>query len=60
VPLAVLGFIAGVTTPVADAAITLAETITGRDYRGTGLNAAALGLVDADPARVLAVSKGEA
>ncbi|MFN2490702.1 MAG: NAD/NADP octopine/nopaline dehydrogenase family protein [Actinomycetota bacterium] len=48
VPLAALARIAGVTMPVTDALIQLAETITGRSYRQEGLNERKLGIVGCD------------
>lgn len=44
VPLADLGQAAGVSTPTYDAVVTLASTITGRDYRAEGRTLARLGL----------------
>jgi opine dehydrogenase len=43
-PLAELGRAAGVPTPNYDAVVTLASTITGRDYRAEGRTLARLGL----------------
>jgi opine dehydrogenase len=43
-PLAELGRAAGVATPNYDAVVTLASTITGRDYRAEGRTFARLGL----------------
>jgi len=44
VPLAELGRLAGVSTPVLDAIIVIASTITGRDFRSEGRNLGRMGL----------------
>lgn len=44
VPLAALGRIAGVRTPVMDALIDLASSLHARDYRSQGRNEAAMGI----------------
>jgi opine dehydrogenase len=44
VPMAALGELAGVKTPVIDALITLASTAVGLDLRATGLNLDRMGL----------------
>lgn len=46
VPMSALGHHAGVETPVMDSLITLADSITGTDFRATGWTAADLGLGD--------------
>lgn len=58
VPLVVLARAAGVVTPVADALISLGETITGRSYRAEGLNKRILGLDGAGRDEVLTITKG--
>jgi opine dehydrogenase len=52
-PLAELGRAAGVATPNYDAVVTLASTITGRDYRAEGRTFARLGLRDLSVEQVL-------
>jgi opine dehydrogenase len=44
VPMAALGELVGVKTPVIDALITLASTAVGVDFRATGLNLERMGL----------------
>jgi opine dehydrogenase len=58
VPLATLGRIAGVSTPVADALVSLAEAITARAYRDEGLNERVLELEGATTTMVVSVSGG--
>jgi opine dehydrogenase len=53
VPLADLGRAAGVPTPAFDAVITLASTVTGRDYHAEGRTLASLGLEGMHRADVL-------
>ncbi|HZD78956.1 MAG TPA: NAD/NADP octopine/nopaline dehydrogenase family protein [Actinomycetota bacterium] len=48
VPLVALARIAGIPTPVAEALIVLAETITARPYRREGLTAEVLGIAGMD------------
>jgi opine dehydrogenase len=49
VPMAAIGKMMGVKTPVIDALITLAAVINGQDYRGSGLTLEKMGLADVDP-----------
>jgi opine dehydrogenase len=60
VPLVALARIGGVTTPVADALITIAGVVSGRDYRSEGLSSGKLGLVDADVPGLLRLAEGAA
>ena len=55
VPLEDLGHTAGVDTPVLTSIITVASTITGRDYRSEGRSLAGVGLGELPPARVIAL-----
>jgi opine dehydrogenase len=52
VPFSELGRVAGVSTPVADAVILLASTISAKPYRATGLNVARMGIEGLDHAGV--------
>lgn len=58
VPLASLGRLAGVKTPVIDALIELASSLHGRDYRSTGRNASALGICGFDRQQLTQVVRG--
>ncbi len=52
VPMAALGELAGVKTPVIDALVTLASAAVGADLRATGLNLARMGLAGLAPAEL--------
>jgi len=55
VPLAELGRVAGVATPVLDAIVTICSTSAGIDFRETGRNAEALGIAGRSMETVLDV-----
>jgi opine dehydrogenase len=50
VPMAEIGRMMGVATPVIDALITLASVINGQDYRRSGLTLEKMGLAEVHPA----------
>lgn len=52
VPFSELARLAGVATPIIDAVILLASTITAKPYRDTGLNVARMGIDGLDAAKV--------
>jgi opine dehydrogenase len=60
VPLVALGGIGGVSTPVADALIELAQAITGRAYREEGLDQRALGIAGATVEEVVTIAERRA
>jgi opine dehydrogenase len=60
VPLVALGRIGGVSTPVADALIELAQAITGRAYREEGLDQRALGIAGATVEEVVTIAERRA
>jgi opine dehydrogenase len=53
VPMADLGHVAGIPTPVLDAVVTIAGTVAGRDYRAEGRTLARVGLGGWDVERIL-------
>ena len=52
VPLAALGSLAGVETPVIDALVTLASAAVGVDFRNNGLTLERMGLAGLTPAQL--------
>ena len=55
VPMAEIGKLAGVETPLMDALITLASTALGVDFRAEGLTQAKMGLADVTPESLPAI-----
>lgn len=60
VPLAALGRVARVPTPVTDSLVRLAETVAGREYEIDGLNEDVLGINGAGIDDVVAIAGGRA
>lgn len=58
VPLAELGALVGVATPLADAIVTLGSAVCGRDFRVEGRGLAALGLAGLDAGQVMERVRG--